>query len=128
MRLAIKRIYDPKEDSDGARILVDRIWPRGIGKDAAGLTLWLKEIAPSTALRQWFNHDPTRWKEFCRRYHAELDANPAAVNALRRLMKTKKVTLLYSAKDTEHNQARALAEYLHKSSPRRPARRTAKSR
>lgn len=123
MRLAIKRIYEPKAPEDGARILVDRIWPRGISREAAALTLWLKDIAPSTELRKWFGHDPARWKEFCRRYQAELDANAEAVAELRCLAKTGKVTLLYAARDTDHNQAWVLADYL-----RKPARSRARSK
>lgn len=110
--LAIKRIYEPATPHDGARILVDRIWPRGVSKQAAALTLWLKEIAPSTGLRKWFGHDPARWIEFRRRYHAELDANPELVAQLRDLLKSGRVTLLYAAHDTSHNQAHALADYL----------------
>ena len=112
--LQIKRIYDPASRSDGARILVDRIWPRGISKDKAALTTWLKEIAPTTVLRKWFNHDPARWTEFQKRYHTELKANLQAVEQLHDYMKAGSVTLLYSAHDTEHNQARALADYMHK--------------
>lgn len=94
------------------RVLVDRVWPRGVSKQKAALTLWLKEIAPSTGLRQWFGHDPARWAEFRRRYHAELDANPEPVAQLKDLLRSDHVTLLYGAKDTQHNQALALAEYL----------------
>lgn len=112
--LAVKRIYEPATADDGKRILVDRIWPRGISKQKAALTLWLKDIAPSTGLRKWFGHDPARWAEFRRRYHAELDANPEPVAQLKDLLKSGHVTLLYGAQDTVHNQALALAEYLHK--------------
>ncbi|HEX6959243.1 MAG TPA: DUF488 domain-containing protein [Ferrovibrio sp.] len=112
MRLAIKRIYEPPAASDGARILVDRVWPRGVSKEKAALTLWLKEIAPSTALRKWFGHDPARWNEFRRRYHAELAANKEAIAQLRAVAAKGPVTLLYSAHDEKHNQAVALAEYL----------------
>jgi len=107
-----KRIYDPPSPDDGARILVDRIWPRGVSKDAAGLTEWLKEIAPSTGLRQWFHRDPTEWTEFVRRYRAELDDNPDAVARLRDFLKAGPVTLLYSARDRERNHAIVLAEYV----------------
>ena len=110
----IKRVYEPPANEDGIRVLVDRIWPRGISKETAALALWLKDIAPTTALRKWFNHDPARWAEFHRRYHAELALNPAPVEQLRELMKTGRVTLLYAAHDTEHNQAIALAEYMAK--------------
>ena len=107
-----KRIYDPPSADDGQRILVDRIWPRGVSKQAAALTLWLKEVAPSTELRQWFGHDPARWQAFRQRYAAELDRNPDAVARLRELVKAGRVTLLYAAQDREHNQAVALAEHL----------------
>lgn len=116
--IRIKRVYDPVASTDGARVLVDRIWPRGISKDEAKLTSWLKDIAPTTGLRKWFGHDPSRWTEFQRRYHLELDANHDATKQLRDLMKTRRVTLVYSAHDCEHNQAVALAEYFssHKKS------------
>ncbi len=116
-KLAIKRIYEPTSADDGARVLVDRIWPRGVSKQTAALTLWLKDIAPSTELRKWFAHDPKRWDEFCRRYRSELDANPEPVVQLKSLLKSGPVTLLYGAQDTTHNQAQALADYL-----RQPAR------
>lgn len=110
--LRIKRIYDPPSSEDGARILVDRIWPRGVSKGAAGLTEWLKEIAPSTGLRQWFHRDPTQWTEFCYRYRAELDANSEAVERLRNFLKAGSVTLLYAAHDPERNHAVVLADYV----------------
>ena len=108
----IKRVYDPATSDDGARVLVDRVWPRGISKEAAELTLWLKNIAPTTQLRKWFGHDPSRWAEFRRRYHLELEANQDAIEQLHEIMKKRRVTLIYSAHDQEHNQAVALAEYL----------------
>jgi uncharacterized protein YeaO (DUF488 family) len=110
--LRTKRIYDPPSPKDGARILVDRIWPRGVSKEAAKLTEWLKEIAPSTGLRQWFHRNPTRWTEFCHRYRVELDANREAVKRLRDFLKAGPVTLLYAARDREHNQAIVLADYV----------------
>ncbi|MFZ0559396.1 MAG: DUF488 domain-containing protein [Methylovirgula sp.] len=115
-----KRIYDPVEPDDGARVLVDRVWPRGMTKEAAALTMWLKEVAPTTRLRKWFGHEPARWREFRRRYHAELDENPVAVQQLRDLMKAGRVTLVYGAHDSMHNQALALAEYIqaHKKADR----------
>jgi uncharacterized protein YeaO (DUF488 family) len=112
MDLRIKRIYEPPARDDGARILVDRLWPRGIGKDDAKLTFWLKEIAPSTELRTWFHSEPTQWAEFRRRYRAELDANTEAIDRLRGFLKKGRVTLLYAVRDTERNHARILAEYL----------------
>lgn len=107
----IKRVYEPRAPDDGRRVLVDRIWPRGVGKKKLGDALWLKDIAPSTALRKWFDHRPERWKEFNVRYAAELDHNADAVAMLRALIKRGPVTLLYSARDEKHNQARALAMY-----------------
>src|SRR4051794_20919599 len=102
-RLSIKRIYEPAAAGDGQRVLVDRLWPRGMSKDAAALDLWLKEIAPSRELLKWFGHDPARWQEFRLRYRAELDGNEAAVAQLLRLLENGDVTLLYGARDAEHN-------------------------
>jgi uncharacterized protein YeaO (DUF488 family) len=107
----LKRVYDPPAANDGKRILVDRIWPRGLSKAEAELTLWLKDVAPSAALRKWFGHDPARWPEFQKRYRAELDANPA-VERLRDLLRQGPATLLYGARDERHNQAIVLADYL----------------
>jgi uncharacterized protein YeaO (DUF488 family) len=113
-KLQIKRVYEAPAPApgDGRRVLVDRVWPRGLRKERLADALWLKEIAPSTALRQWFGHRPERWTEFRKRYARELNANPQAVAQLRALMKRGTVTLLYGARDTEHNQAVALARYL----------------
>ncbi|MBK5248705.1 MAG: DUF488 family protein [Actinomycetales bacterium] len=109
--IAIKRVYQDAGE-DGYRVLVDRVWPRGIHKDA--VDLWLKDVGPSTELRTWFGHVPQRYEEFTRRYVAELDENPA-VDELREVLSTHKhVTLVYGAKDTEHNQARVLSEYLER--------------
>jgi uncharacterized protein YeaO (DUF488 family) len=110
--VAIKRVYEPPAETDGQRVLVDRLWPRGIAKEKAGLSLWLKEIAPSTELRKWFDHDPAKWAEFQKRFRAELDGNGEAVAELRNLVAKGKVTLLYSAHDEEHNNAVVLAAYL----------------
>jgi uncharacterized protein YeaO (DUF488 family) len=99
-------------------VLVDRVWPRGITKERASLSLWLRDIAPSTALRQWFGHEPARWDEFRRRYRAELDANDGAVATLRGLVKAGPVTLLYGAHDELHNNAQALAEYMRENERR----------
>lgn len=107
-----KRIYDPSDASDGARVLVDRLWPRGVRKEAAALTLWLKDIAPSPQLRQWFGHDPARWQEFIHRYREELTANASALARLGELAQAGRVTLLYGARDTAHNHARVLADAL----------------
>jgi len=111
-KLRTKRVYEPASADDGQRILVDRIWPRGLSKKDAAVDEWLKDVAPSTGLRKWFGHDPARWAEFCRRYRAELDASPTAVAELRGLLSRGKVTLVYGARDSEHNQAVALASYL----------------
>jgi uncharacterized protein YeaO (DUF488 family) len=108
----IKRVYAPPADSDGTRILVDRIWPRGLTKPEAAVDVWLKEVAPSAALRKWFGHDPSRWQEFQSRYGAELDGNAAAVDRLRELIGQGPVTLLFGARDEAHNNAVALAGYL----------------
>ncbi len=114
MKILVKRVYEPAVQSDGFRVLVDRLWPRGISKEAAQLDLWLPDIGPSTVLRQWFNHDPTRWTEFERRYHAELKEKATLLTTLTEQAKTTPVTLLYSAKDEQHNQAVALRSYLLK--------------
>ena len=107
-----KRIYDPSDASDGARVLVDRLWPRGVRKEVAALTLWLKDIAPSPQLRQWFGHDPARWQEFIHRYREELTANASALARLGELAQAGRVTLLYGARDAAHNHARVLADAL----------------
>jgi uncharacterized protein YeaO (DUF488 family) len=113
-KILVKRIYEPAAKSDGFRVLVDRLWPRGMSKENATLDLWLPDLGPSTALRQWFNHDPARWDEFCRRYHAELKVKKELVAELKGRAKKGTVALLYSAKDEEHNQAVALRSFLLK--------------
>lgn len=123
-----KRIYDPPEPTDGARVLVDRIWPRGVRKEAVALTLWLKEVAPSTGLRQWFGHAPERWDEFRHRYAAELDNNIEGVRRLRDLASGGRLTLLFAARDLEHNNAVALAEYLSARSKPIPARKSQRNK
>ena len=110
--IAIKRVYEPVADSDGQRVLVDRLWPRGVRKDDAGLDLWLKEIAPSDELRKWFGHDPERWTEFQKSYRDELKGKGDAVEQLRVLLAKGKVTLLFAAHDEKHNNAVVLADYL----------------
>lgn len=112
MKLQLKRVYDPPAATDGARILVDRLWPRGLSKDKVKIDHWLKDLAPSDGLRKWFAHDPEKWQEFKARYHRELDANAEAVKKLRALLRAKRVTLLFGAKDLQHNNAAALSEYL----------------
>lgn len=111
--ITVKRVYDEGEKS-GARYLVERLWPRGMRKEALALDGWLKDVAPSTELRQWFAHDPAKWAEFRERYFAELDAHRDAWGVLMDAAHKGNVTLLYSAKDTEHNSAVALKEYLQK--------------
>jgi uncharacterized protein YeaO (DUF488 family) len=110
--ISIKRIYEPAAKSDGTRVLVDRVWPRGMTKEAADLDLWFKDIAPSSELRKWFGHDPARWDEFRKRYGKELEGNAEAVKKLHDMMAEGPVTLLYSAHDAEHNQAVALRDYM----------------
>ena len=113
-KILVKWIYEPATKSDGFRVLVDRLWPRGISKSDAKLDLWLPDIGPSTKLRQWFNHDPAIWEEFQRRYHAELNDKKELVTELKGRAKKGTVTLLYSAKDETHNQAIALRSFLGK--------------
>lgn len=115
--LKIKRIYLPPAEDDGARILVDRLWPRGISKGKAQLTEWCKSVSPSNELRKWFGHDPEKFAEFKNRYVAELKANPDTAefkNRIAELLKNGNVTLLYGAKDEEHNNAVVLKEWLEK--------------
>ena len=110
--IRIKRVYEPSAKEDGARFLVERLWPRGMKKDALHMDAWYKNLAPSGDLRRWFNHDPAKWKEFQRRYRAELADNSAAYQPLLDAAKQGHITLLYSAHDTEHNNAIALKSYL----------------
>ncbi|HEY4029428.1 MAG TPA: DUF488 domain-containing protein [Caulobacteraceae bacterium] len=110
-RLNLKRAYESAGPDDGRRVLVDRVWPRGVSKAEAHVDLWLKEVAPSTALRKWFGHLPERWPAFRERYLEELKANPA-VDDLRKMAGQGPVTLVYGAKDKERNQAVVLAEVL----------------
>jgi uncharacterized protein YeaO (DUF488 family) len=117
MRIRLQRVYDRSPVNPGKRVLVDRIWPRGIKKEELHLNLWLRELAPSTALRKWFGHDPKRWEEFQRRYRAELRQREqqARLHELLTLAQQGPVTLLYSAKDEEHNQAVALRQVVEDS-------------
>lgn len=112
MEIKIKRVYEAPEKSDGFRILVDRVWPRGMTKEKASVALWLKEIGPSTALRKWFGHDPEKWTEFKKRYMQELKADKEEVATLKQHISKGPVTLVYSAKDEEHNQAVVIREFL----------------
>lgn len=109
----LKRIYEPKTANDGFRILVDRLWPRGVSKQKAGLDLWLKDIAPSNELREWFAHEPKKWPEFQKRYREELSAKTEQLTMLRNFEKEHgKITLLYAARDEGHNEAVVIAEVL----------------
>ena len=108
MKFTIKRVYEEPDKKDGYRILVDRLWPRGLTKEKARVDLWLKDIAPSTKLRKWFDHDPEKWKEFEKRYILELKGNKEPVQILIEQIKKKDVTLVYGAKDEVHNEARVL--------------------
>ncbi len=112
--ISIKRVYDGYKRGDGFRILVDRLWPRGESKEKAHIDLWLKEIAPSTELRKWFGHDPKKWADFKKKYHAELKDKNDLIKQIIDEAKKRHVTLVYGAKDEEHNQAVALLEYLNK--------------
>ena len=112
MGIRLKRVYDKPAKSDGHRVLVDRLWPRGLTKQKAHVDEWLKEIAPSAKLRKWFAHDPDKWEQFKKRYAAELDDQREHVKQLGRAARKRTVTLLFGAKDTEHNDAVALKEYL----------------
>ncbi len=108
----LKRVYDPAAPADGTRLLIDRLWPRGLSKADAAVDRWLKEIAPGTELRRWFGHDPERWQEFRRRYTDELRENATALEELRALARKGTVTLLYGARDEEHNDAVVLRDVL----------------
>ncbi len=114
LKIQIKRIYDLPAAEDGTRVLVDRLWPRGLSRDTAQLDLWMKEIAPSTALRQWFKHDASRWQEFTRRYAGELDQQPERIDELRAIALKGRLTLLFGAKEEKLNNAVALKEYLER--------------
>ena len=109
--ISLKRAYEPPATTDGMRVLVDRLWPRGVTKAKAGIDLWLKELAPSTELRRWFGHDPEKWPEFQEKYRAELKDNPA-LPELRKLCRDGDVTLVYAAKDELHNDAVVLRQLL----------------
>ena len=112
MGVRVKRVYDQPAKADGYRMLVDRLWPQGLKKSEARIDEWLREIAPSTALRKWFKHDPDKWKEFKKKYSAELDDHREQVEKLVREARKRTITLLFSARDTEHNNAVALKEYI----------------
>ncbi|MFA6546605.1 MAG: DUF488 domain-containing protein [Limisphaerales bacterium] len=122
MNLRIKRIYEAASPADGDRFLVDRLWPRGVKKEALTFAAWLKDVAPSDTPRRWFGHDPARWTTFRRRYRAELKSHPAALQPLRDALARGFVTLLYSARDEAHNQAVVLpsSSWKHRPHPERP--------
>jgi uncharacterized protein YeaO (DUF488 family) len=111
-KIHLKRVYDPVETGDGTRFLVERLWPRGLTKAEVVMDSWLKDVAPSAALRRWYAHDPAKWDEFRRRYFAELDGEPQSWQPILETARHGAVTLVYSAKDTKHNNAVALKEYL----------------
>lgn len=117
----LKRAYEPAAAEDGCRVLVERLWPRGVSKQRAAIDAWLKDVAPSTELRKWYGHDPDRWEEFRRRYWDELRSNRQAVDELRKKEREGKVTLIYAAHDEQHNGALALKQFLarRKTTPRR---------
>ncbi len=114
MKVRLKRVYEPKDGSDGLRILVERLWPRGMTKEAAGVDIWLKEISPSPALRRWYAHDEAKWPEFQRRYRAEIAANKEALAELRKYC-VNGATFLFAAKDEKRNSAAVLKAYLENS-------------
>jgi uncharacterized protein YeaO (DUF488 family) len=110
--IQLKRVYEPSASADGARFLVERLWPRGVKKSSLEIKAWLKDAAPSADLRKWFHHDPARWNEFRRRYFAELQENPASWLPMLKAARRGDVTLIYSSHDPEHNNAVALKEFL----------------
>jgi uncharacterized protein YeaO (DUF488 family) len=112
MQISTKRAYEKPGKQDGMRVLVDRIWPRGIGKDEAHIDRWLKDVAPTTELRKWFNHEPQKWKEFKNKYFQELEGKSEALEELLEMVHGGRITLVYGAKDQQHNNAIALKEYL----------------
>jgi uncharacterized protein YeaO (DUF488 family) len=119
--IQVKRAYEPPGPDDGVRYLVDRLWPRGVQKITMRLDGWLKEVAPTDDLRRWFGHDPAKWSEFRRRYFAQLDARPQTWQPILQTARKGDVTLLFSAKDTAHNNAVALMEYLNERMSSEPA-------
>ena len=114
MKIKIKRVYEKPSKEDGMRILVDRLWARGLTKEKAAIDLWLKEIAPSTELRKWFAHDPKKWTEFRKKYLQELKDKEEQISIIKEHLKKEAVTLVYGAKDEEHNEAHVLEELLNR--------------
>jgi len=125
--ISLKRAYDPISRADGTRFLVERLWPRGVAKAKLRIEAWLKDVAPTTELRKWFSHDPDKWDEFRKRYRRELDSHPEAWQPIVSAARRGRVTLIYSAHDTAHNNAVALQEYLTRK-VRRPVRAVAADR
>jgi len=114
MAIKIKRVYEPASDGDGTRILVDRLWPRGLTKEKAHVDEWLKEIAPTTELRKWFGHEPEKWSGFHRRYETELRHNPDMIKMVKTKAREGTITLLYGARDEKHNEALVLKQFLER--------------
>jgi uncharacterized protein YeaO (DUF488 family) len=112
MKIRLRRVYEPPEKNDGARLLVERLWPRGLTKEKAEIAEWFKDVAPSQELRKWYGHEPKKWEAFRKRYLDELRGNPEAVDRLRKRMKEGPVTFVYAAKDEERNSALLLKEFL----------------
>ncbi len=126
--IQVRRVYEPPTPGDGARLLVDRLWPRGLAREKLQLAGWLKEVAPGDELRRWFNHDPAKWEEFQRRYFAELEQNPHAWQPILQAARDGTVTLLFAAGDVEHNNAVALKAFLERKLARRRAKTASASR
>jgi len=114
MNIKIKRVYEEPDRNDGERILVDRLWPRGLTKEKAHVDLWLKEIAPSTELRKWFDHDPEKWKSFCGRYETEIRQKDDLIKVLKQKARQGTITLIYGARDEKHNEALVLKQFLER--------------
>ncbi len=114
MVIKLKRVYEKPESTDGIRILVERLWPRGLSKERAKVDIWLKEVSPSTELRKWFDHDPSKWEEFKKRYFSELEKNHAALDTISNLPEKGNITFVFASKEEEFNNAVALKEYVEK--------------
>lgn len=112
--IKLKRVYEERSKEDGFRILVERLWPRGLTKDRAAVDLWLKDVAPSPELRKWYGHDPVKWEQFCERYWAELRQKKDVINVLKEKSKEGTVTVVYAARDEEHNSAVALKRFIER--------------
>lgn len=125
--IRVKRVYEPPARTDGVRFLVDHLWPRGLKKEAVKVERWIKLVSPSSELRSWFGHEPAKWQEFKRRYFAELNQRPEAWAPLLDFARTKDVTLVFSARDVEHNNAVALKSYLEKKLAKKTPRKRAKA-